>query len=106
MTATDTLLADMARRRAELFIQGVTREHTDFEQRNRVLDGDDLADFTRLIPAKVGTSAQGTFVERNAHGRRPIRRAFDRTVGAIASGALQWTGDNEKWPEEAQRWIK
>jgi hypothetical protein len=102
MTATDTLLADMARRRAELFIQGVTREHTEYNLRNQVLDGDDLTYFTRLLPQKVGSSAAAGFVERNAHGRRPIRRAFDRLVHSISSGVLQWTGD-EEWSDDEKR---
>jgi hypothetical protein len=106
MATTEALLGDMARRRAELFLKGVITEYADWQTRNRVIDGDDLTDFTSLLPQKVVSASGKAMVERNAHGHRPIRRAYDRTIGAIASAALQWTGDDDAWTDEAKEWVQ
>jgi hypothetical protein len=106
MGTTEAVLGEMTRRRAELFLQGVVTEYSTWQKHNRVLDGEDLSDFTQLIPNRISSTSGAQLVARNFHGHRPIRRAFDRMIGAIAAGELQWTGDSEDWPEEAQRWIK
>jgi hypothetical protein len=96
MATTEALLADMDRRRQELYLKGVMEEEARRQLLQRVFDGEDESDLTQYLPSKVRDSQ--TF-RRNRQGKNAARRSLQKLIGAVQSGTLQWSGD-EEWAAE------
>jgi hypothetical protein len=102
MSITEAVLSDMTLRRQELYLKQITAEEARRQLLQRVYDGEDEGDLANYLPAKVRDSQA---YARNRQGKNAARRSLQKLIGAVQSGTLQWSGD-EEWAAEDKGKVK
>jgi hypothetical protein len=101
MSTTEAVLGEMTRRRQELYLKNVVKEHGRWELLQRVYDGEDENDLATYLPQRISNAHAYL---RNRQGKNAARRGLQKLIGAVQSGTLQWSGD-EEWSDEQKKLI-